>query len=235
MEPSKLAEALAKAQSEITEAEKDAVNPHFGKKYSTLTAVWAACREALTKNGLSVIQGTKTLENGKLVLETTLLHASGERVSFELPLVIEKQNMQGLGSALTYARRYGLSAIVGVSSDEDDDGNSASKGSVNQDKASQPDKKFTKAPEKTVLKGDLATFVMPFGKFKNQQLADINYQELSSYADFMAASMASDRAAGKKINSQGAETFEIVDQWLSRGVQDKSKHQAPKEHDDIPF
>lgn len=120
-----LATAMAKAQAEIKTALKDSKNPHFKSSYADLTSVWDACRNALTKNGLSVLQITN-FDAADVWLETTLLHASGESISGRYPLRPQQQTPQGYGSALTYARRYALAAMVGVVADEDDDGNAAS-------------------------------------------------------------------------------------------------------------
>ena len=120
-----LATALAKAQAEIKAALKDSKNPHFKSSYADLTSVWDACRGALTKNGLSVIQKTDFAE-GEVWLETMLLHADGDQIVGRYPLRPQQQTPQGYGSALTYARRYSLAAMVGVVADEDDDGNAAS-------------------------------------------------------------------------------------------------------------
>lgn len=122
-----LAAALAKAQAAIRPAVKDKTNPAFRSKYADLGSVWEACREALTSNGLSVVQfPVEAGEPGRIALETTLLHASGQwlRAAFSLPLA--KNDPQGAGSGYTYARRYALAAIVGVVADDDDDGNAAS-------------------------------------------------------------------------------------------------------------
>lgn len=119
-----LAAALCKAQAQIEGATKGKVNPAFRSKYADLASVWDACREALTTHGLSVAQFGRTTEAGA-VLVTRLLHVSGEFLEGEVPLLNSKGDMQGLGSALTYARRYGLAAMVGVSP-EDDDANAAS-------------------------------------------------------------------------------------------------------------
>ncbi len=119
----KLAEALSKAQGEITHAQKDTKNEFFKSKYATLAAVWGACRAALSKNGLAVVQ-TLESESG-VVLVTTLMHSSGEWISGRLPVNPVKNDPQGLGSAITYMRRYALSAMVGVAPDDDDDGEAA--------------------------------------------------------------------------------------------------------------
>lgn len=122
----KLAPALSKAQANIEGASKDKTNPHFRSKYADLASCWDACREALTANGLSVIQATSPADHG-ITLTTRILHASGQWIEDDgLYLPAVKQDPQGFGSALTYARRYGLCAMVGISP-EDDDGNAASK------------------------------------------------------------------------------------------------------------
>lgn len=120
-----LATAMAKAQAEIKAALKDSKNPHFKSSYADLTSVWDACRAALTKNGISVIQ-IPNFEGDEVWLETMLLHASGDSIKGRYPLRPQQQTPQGYGSALTYARRYSLAAMVGVVADEDDDGNAAS-------------------------------------------------------------------------------------------------------------
>ncbi len=114
----KLADALAKAQGQITNASRDKENPFFKSKYADLASVWAACREPLSMNGLSVVQTTEVSD--AVILTTRLLHASGEWISGELSVLPSKKDPQGIGSAITYLRRYGLAAIVGVATEDDD-------------------------------------------------------------------------------------------------------------------
>lgn len=121
-----LATALAKAQGEIKGAVKDSDNPFFKSKYADLASVVEAIRAAFSKNGLSYIQTTDPSEKNEVRVSTTILHASGEWFDCGiLALPVAKADAQGFGSALTYARRYSLSAAVGVAP-EDDDGNAAS-------------------------------------------------------------------------------------------------------------
>lgn len=122
----KLAEALAKAQKAMRPALKDSENPYFKSRYADLNAIWDAIRGPLTDNGLSVVQAV-TMDPGTTttVIETTLLHVSGEFISGRMPLMPIKPDPQAQGSAITYGRRYALSAMVGITSDEDDDGNAA--------------------------------------------------------------------------------------------------------------
>lgn len=120
-----LAGGLALAQSAIRAASKDRNNPFFKSDYATLASVWAACRDHLGKNGLSVVQMPQ-LEGERLFLDTWLVHKSGEWMKSRYPVNPSKNDPQGIGSAVTYARRYSLAAMVGVySADEDDDGEAA--------------------------------------------------------------------------------------------------------------
>lgn len=122
-----LAKALVKAQAAIQPAVKDKTNPAFRSRYADLSSVWDACRKPLTDNGLSIVQMPIDAEPGRVALETILLHSSGEYISSTVSTALVKTDPQGVGSALTYLRRYALSAVVGVVADEDDDGNAASK------------------------------------------------------------------------------------------------------------
>jgi hypothetical protein len=123
--------ALAAAQAEIKTVAKDRTNPHFKNRYATLDAIMEAVRPVLAKHGLSIVQGC-TLPNevdGRLVLfavETMVLHASGEYLSNMVYMPIAKQSAQDAGSALTYGRRYGVSALLSLATDDDDDGEQAS-------------------------------------------------------------------------------------------------------------
>lgn len=117
-----IAAAMAKAQGEIVAAAKDRVNPHFKSSYATLASVWEACRAALSKAGIAVVQAP-AVDGGSVAVTTTLMHASGEWLSSELRASSANATPQAIGSAITYLRRYGLAAMVGVAPDDDDDGN----------------------------------------------------------------------------------------------------------------
>lgn len=110
-----LATALALAQAEMKAAPKTSENPFFKSKYADLSAVWDACRGPLTKHGLSVSQIPTT--DGVI---TVLMHTSGQWISGTLLLKPDKETPQAVGSAITYARRYALAAIVGVATEDDD-------------------------------------------------------------------------------------------------------------------
>lgn len=115
-------------QGDLGDVIKNAKNPHFQSKYADLAAVVDAVQPALQKAKIAFVQGSSARysDNAALVaIETMLLHESGEWVSQELTLKPTKSDPQGVGSAITYGRRYGLQAICGVAP-EDDDGNAAS-------------------------------------------------------------------------------------------------------------
>jgi len=107
--------ALAAAQGKLRKAVKDSTNPHFRSRYADLESVIEAMREPFASEGLAVVQ---SVSDGNLV--TTIFHASGESITSSVPLYIQKQDMQGVGSAITYARRYGLAAACGISQTDDD-------------------------------------------------------------------------------------------------------------------
>lgn len=150
-EIAKLAEALAKAQGQIKGAAKDSTNPHFKSKYADLASVWDACRTALSANGLSVVQLPDVSADG-VFLHTTLAHSSGQWMRGTMPVRPVQDTPQGLGSALTYARRYSLAAMVGVAPDDDDDGNAASEGTRSNGGGRTAAPRQVETPEQTKAK-----------------------------------------------------------------------------------
>jgi hypothetical protein len=114
-----LAAALCEAQFAMEGAKKDSVNPHFKSKYADLTSVWDACRTPLHANGLAVVQAPEPCEIG-IQLRTMLMHKSGEWIDSVLIIPAAQQSPQGYGSAMSYARRYALAAMLGVVSEDDD-------------------------------------------------------------------------------------------------------------------
>ncbi len=141
-----LASALAKAQGAIVNAAKDTENTFFHSRYATLASVWDACRKPLADNGLAVVQTVTETDRGQ-VLVTTLAHASGQWMRSHYPVVPVKQDPQGFGSALTYARRYALSAMVGVAPADDDGEAAVGRGGNGFDKL---DRKPQQAPPRAV-------------------------------------------------------------------------------------
>jgi hypothetical protein len=122
----KLAEALAKAQGEMSNPRFDKTNPHFKNKFASLAAVRDAVIPVLSKHGIACIQNVYTTEGGRVACTTSLYHGSGEALTFgPLEMPVSKGDAQGFGSAATYARRYHLMAVANVVGDEDDDANQA--------------------------------------------------------------------------------------------------------------
>lgn len=118
-----LVAALTKAKTTMKMAEKDSNNPFFKSKYASLESIGKATEPSLTQNGLAIIQGPD-YKDGHMVLVTKLVHTSGQWVASYAPLLPAKQDSQGIGSAITYMKRYSWGAIIGLTgAEEDDDGN----------------------------------------------------------------------------------------------------------------
>lgn len=122
----KISEAFAIAQGEFKPIEKNKENPHFKSKFADLSSILLATREALSKNGLSITQ-SPTFQDNRINVISRLLHKSGQWVETNLSIKPIQDTAQAIGSAVTYGRRYGISALLGVCADDDDDGNEASK------------------------------------------------------------------------------------------------------------
>lgn len=138
---SEVAKALAAAQLEMKPAKKSGFNPHFKSHFPTLGDVSEACLTALNKNGIAVAQTTGHDGEGHLCLWTSLLHSSGQWIASIYPVVSQQNTPQGIGSALSYARRYSLAGIAGVVTEDND-----AEGAMNHD-----------APEKKPVTQKVAT------------------------------------------------------------------------------
>lgn len=138
-----IAVALNKAQATLQLATKDKTNPFFKSQYADLKSCWLACADVLTKNGLSVVQVNRPSPKGELFLVTQLMHISGEFIRGFITMPLTKSDPQGYGSAETYARRYGLCAMMGICP-ADDDGNAATFGKQATTKRTSGKKTTTK-------------------------------------------------------------------------------------------
>nr|DAY19840.1 MAG TPA: ERF superfamily protein [Caudoviricetes sp.] len=127
--------AFAKTQQEMKQPLKDANNPFFKSKYVPLENVVEAITESASKNGLSFTQFPSSDEAGNVTVGTLVMHSSGEWIEYD-PIKMKpvKNDPQSIGSAITYAKRYALSAIFGITSDQDDDGNEATQTKKQQSK-----------------------------------------------------------------------------------------------------
>jgi len=123
-----VAEALAKAHTEISSIERDGKNPHFKSRYATLDQILESVRPILAKNGLIIVQSSDDgSEDHKYInVKSAVIHLSGEWIETSVQIPVSKNDAHGLGSALTYGRRYSLGALLAISTQEgDDDGNAA--------------------------------------------------------------------------------------------------------------
>ena len=121
-----LVPALIAMQGDIVPLKRDKTNPFFKSSYVGLESVLPAALSVANKHDIAIIQTVGTAPDGATTLSTTLLHTSGEWLSDTQPLLLTKADPQGQGSAITYARRYGVMAALGIVGEEDDDGNAAS-------------------------------------------------------------------------------------------------------------
>lgn len=171
-----LAAALAKAQGEIQGASKDSANPFFKSKYADLAAVWDACRQPLSKNNICVMQPTSYTEKGIAVV-TTLAHGSGQWMQGILPICAEKQNPQGIGSAITYARRYSLAGMVGIYQVDDD-----------AESAMHRDSGSTQAPVHSDLVPRYGNYELQiaWGSYKNKKFREIPPIELIKLSKWLS-------------------------------------------------
>lgn len=135
-----ISKAMVEFQKEVKQPFKDADNPFFKSKYVPLESVVEAITDIAPKHGLSFTQWALNDENGQIGVATLLMHESGEYIEYDpVFMKAEKQTAQGAGALITYLKRYTLSAIFGITSDQDDDGNSAS-GNVKPNYQKQPSK-----------------------------------------------------------------------------------------------
>lgn len=207
--------ALAKAQSVVKAAAKDHVNPHIGSKYADLASVWTACREALTVNALSVVQAVNSTPDGQIEVVTTLGHSSGEWMRARTRVQVEPQVshkgtkqpwIQAAGSAITYARRYALAAMVGVAPDDDDDGNAAG--------ASEPKRqRKEQSPPANGNASAPATFPN-FGPAKGQPIRGAKAEHLTFYRERAKESM--DDPAKERWRAKESALMGAIDAELAR-------------------
>ena len=188
-----LAAALSKAQAEIKGALKDSKNPFFKSNYADLASVWDACRKPLTDNGFSILQGAAS-EGKKVKVTTTLLHSSGEWARDVLEMTAKDETPQALGSAITYARRYGLAPLVGVCP-EDDDGAAAS-GTIKQ-------------PSKAQERPGFSTGISP-AEMEKQQEEKNSQHDLGTFSDYVVSGVKG--KSGKRADGTKWQAYIITTQ-----------------------
>lgn len=215
-----LAKALAAAQGEYEKASKDSVNPHFKSSYADLASVTNACRPALTKHGIAVVQRL-TSRQASVTVQTMLIHSSGQWISDELTVPVSKADAQGFVAAATYARRASLAGMTGIAP-EDDDGNEASghispqqayeqatkvkQGKPAQQPKPQPREPGDDVPDDNVRVPDSVGFrtgvIWPSGFQKGKDLAEFTDKQLSGSLDYCLAAVADPAKAKWKASNQ---------------------------------
>lgn len=179
-----LAVAMNKAQSEMTGAAKSKTNPFFKAKYADLKAVIEAIKTPFADNGLSYIQ-FPIEDNGRIGIETILMHSSGEWLSNSFTVQLSKQDAQGAGSAITYCRRYGLQAVAGIPS-EDDDGNAASKPKSNKTQSNKPElMSKTNLVKLRTMFNEIITEGAFCGDWKLNKLEELHATSFDKAADYI--------------------------------------------------
>lgn len=172
-----IASALVKAQKAFGPALKSSTNPHFRSKYADLSACVEAVIDALNANGIALVQRTSECPDG-VTVTTVFVHESGETMdSGPLHVPAAKNDAQGYGSALTYARRYSLMAACGIAP-EDDDGNAATKAKREADEPADPLAIFPPKVQATIRK-TAAAAIEAFNEGKEYAA----FEEVSSLLD----------------------------------------------------
>jgi hypothetical protein len=223
-----LATALAAAQSAMENASLNKTNPHFRSRYADLAAIRDATIQTLTKNGLSLAQFTTIDGEGNLLLHTRLCHKSGQWMEgvYPVPVVLDKP--QAMGSALTYARRYGWASMCGIAVEEDDDANAA------QDAA--PKKSAYRARKD----GDWQTMQVEMGECKTDkdlekwglENADRIYALPDTWQEHLREEYKRRLGLlkGKKGNARSAEPYGKVKQQLKASLEQERAEFADPDH-----
>ncbi len=208
-EINELAKALSLAQSEMGTAKKDSTNPFFKSNYADLASTWDACRAALTKNHLAVVQTTEG--DGKSVtVITTLMHSSGQWIRGELTMLPVKTDPQGIGSCVKYARRYALSAMVGIA-DSDDDGNAFVSIPI----------KSSAAAAVAILK-DPGEYLIPGGTFSGMKVKDVDPEELNTQIE---KTIDLHTRKGRPLSVEAKKFIEHADEYLNKNFPDSYQSQ----------
>lgn len=190
----KIAPALIAAQAEFAAIPKTSDNPFFKSKYADLATVVSHTQPILAKHGLAVSQ-FPTIADGEPALKTYLLHTSGQCIVETMKLCAAKQDPQGQGAGITYARRFAYMAALGLVADVDDDGNHATHA-----KQSELAKSKRPAPRIDVAKQDLRKAIQDAGLTK-EQAAEYAWVANATEADYeKVAGLASALSLGKAVN-----------------------------------
>ena len=215
-----LTAALLKAKAKFKPLTPDKVNPHFKSKYASLNQCLEVTEAGLSANGLLVTQWLEPGPDGLLALATQLQHESGEwqRSVGYLPVV--QANPQAAGSAITYARRYGYCAALGLAPDEDDDGNVATVGNTSRREEHRTPAAETPQP---TIPDDPGDYIIDFGKYsaaKHNEDPDKNPGPTPlkiagrHYAKWMLDKINGEEDAGKRLTSRDLFLQQLMTEFL---------------------
>ncbi len=206
--------ALAKAQGMFEQPKKTHENPFFKSKYADLADIISATRPGLAANELCIIQGAVAGDGGVVVVPTRLAHSSGQWLQFDVTLPTGKGDAQAIGSAITYARRYGWSAVTGVASEEDDDGNGAT-GGGNGGGSHATTRPAQRAPAKAAAKPAQA---------EKEGWRELLEEELTQWADGDLLSPDEGKILHKKLDSNfNDEAIKALHRETCKKVLDREK------------
>lgn len=216
-EINELAKALAAAQGEMGHATKDAKNPHFRNDYATLASVLEATRPILSKHGLSITQPATNDEAGNVVVQTLVLHSSGQWMRSDLACKPQKSDAQGMGSVITYLRRYSWASVCGIAQDDDDAEAGGGRGAPAQ--GQNPEM----APAKRQAQKQPAKKEGPEDFWKRESLA-LRGKSMEDVADKLgrAVDAAPDQAALDKLLADNGQNMDAMPAELSQGITDKA-------------
>jgi len=201
---SNIAKALCKALPKVDAAKKDSTNPAFRSKYADLTSIVEAYKEELAKVGIVVMQPPSVGADGSALVTTILLHESGEWMASALSLKPVKTDPQGMGSAITYARRYGAQGMLGITAD-DDDGNAAC-GTGSREQQQQVAQQRVQQLAKPVMPE-----VETFPDWTQRSVTPLDITELAS-----AKVMDATKKASPSVSFEMLEAFKVVKAELAK-------------------
>lgn len=220
-----LAAALVKAQGEMPAVPKDSTNPHFKSKFASLDGIIERTKPVLAKHGLAIVQGAAgEAAPGTVGVEMMLLHSSGEYLMSHVVMPLAKNDPQGVGSAITYGRRYLVAAMLSLAADEDDDGNASSH---------KPEAVKAAATTGTKLKALDDPQVMPTGDYQGKAIAEVPTAELKALLKFCTDKNATKFAA--RIAALDAEVNRRGDAARSSGDLHPALAGVGAETDSLPF
>lgn len=235
--------AIAKAQGIVEAAELDRTNTFFNNsKYASLASVNKSYRKQFAENGLGVVQSVSN-EGEEYYLHTVLTHSSGQWIKEKIKLILDKKTMQGLGSAITYGRRYEVSGFAGNAADEDDDGNAASgAGSKKQqsnnskqqneqdpppsggkEKQSKQSPPATNTPPVVKKSGD---FVLTFGENKDKKISELAPEVLKKAMDWAEGKLVGMKPEDKNWAAINKFHINAIEYCIEKSEADKAAAQS---------